>query len=780
MSDTHDITTGGGMVNAGDIEAQNVVGRDQYHIQKMVVQIAEQLPKLAQDAPPEDWPASAERYRKAIYESCNRIRLLGRSETKPLDAMYTDVYVLPERIARQRYAVDLNVHFKRDLDEYGRDNAGKRLHALDLLPQRESQRLFILGKPGAGKTTFLRHVAMQAAQGQWDKLPIFVTLRDWSERNLSLLDYIVAQFELHHFPRARAFVQTALEQGRALLLFDGLDEVNIQNKKRDTVIRAIKDICTQYARAQCLLTCRNAAEDYSFEGFRYVEVADFTDAQVQRFAAQWFAPKSVDTETDSAKAFLDALAQDAHKGIRELCKTPLLMTLVCMTFEETRNFPPRRAELYQEAINGLLVKWDSARGIKRDDVYGRLSLGRKRQLLMRLAHAGFERHEIFFKLSWLARQAEQFLAGLPANETGVREVDGAKVIKMIEAQHGLLVERAHEVYSFSHLTVQEYFTAEYYHQHPDKLPNLFTAARMLDDRWREVFLLTASLWDEADGFLGGFGAGLQTLVVGWRAHPALFSIAKYAFIKTKDRDGADVRLFYVIMSTVALDRALDLARARDLALDRARDLALALALDRARALDLARALALDLARARALDRALDLDLALDLARALARDLARDLEVQLGTSVRLDWQLIISAQIADVVWRSGPMLDLPKTWLTEHRAWHQDVLATAQRVHQPALVQRLQGVTLPNRLDDKAAWRSLADQLWAVLRELGWPVGLDIRREEINLLNQYFAANKLYLDCLAVASVSERERFKNLAVPLPVFGPDEVPPPPKRS
>jgi len=33
------------------------------------------------------------------------------------------------------------------------------------------------------------------------------------------------------------------------------------------------------------------------------------------------------------------------------------------------------------------------------------------------------------------------------------------VLKSIEAQHGLLVERGREIYSFSHLTFQEYFTA---------------------------------------------------------------------------------------------------------------------------------------------------------------------------------------------------------------------------------------------------------------------------------------------------------------------------------
>lgn len=540
---TNSTNTSGDITIGGDAAATNLIGRDQInlHIQNVVLQIAQTLP-TTQDTPTAEWQACAERYRDGIYHTCNRIRLLGQQETKPLDAMYTDVYLLPERIARRRYAIDLNEHFKRDFAEYARASESKRLPAHSLLNQPDSQRLFILGKPGAGKTTFLRHVAMQAARGELDKLPIFITLRDWSDGTLNLLDYIIQQFEIHGFPRARAFVSAMLGLGRALVLFDGLDEVNIQNKKRETVIREIKDFCQQYRPTQCLLTCRNAAEDYTFEGFRYVEVADFTHAQVKTFASHWFAPNQADTA-----AFLTALAHKDHKGIRDLCKTPLLLTLVCLTFEETRTFPPRRAELYQQALDGLLVKWDSSRGIKRDDLYGRLSLGRKTQLLARLAHDAFQRHEIFFKLPWLARQTEQNLTALPPSELGITEINGSGVIKMIEAQHGLLVERAHEIYSFSHLNLQEYFSAQYLHSHQDKLASLFTPERILDDRWREVFLLTASLWDEAEVFFEAFAIILKAIANEWNKYPALQSIAKTTSNQTNGTKKILLRFFYIKM-----------------------------------------------------------------------------------------------------------------------------------------------------------------------------------------------------------------------------------------
>jgi predicted NACHT family NTPase len=41
------------------------------------------------------------------------------------------------------------------------------------------------------------------------------------------------------------------------------------------------------------------------------------------------------------------------------------------------------------------------------------------------------------------------------------QLDSEAVLKSIEWQHGLLVERSRRIYSFSHLTFQEYFTARH-------------------------------------------------------------------------------------------------------------------------------------------------------------------------------------------------------------------------------------------------------------------------------------------------------------------------------
>ena len=106
--------------------------------------------------------------------------------------------------------------------------------------------------------------------------------------------------------------------------------------------------------------------------------------------------------------------------------------MLCLNFEETLTFPARRAELYEEALDALLKKWDASRNIQRDEVYRGLSLGRKRQLLARVAAEFFERGEIFFRQGDLAQRVSAFLKNLPGtNSTIVFCTSGIWLLLMV-------------------------------------------------------------------------------------------------------------------------------------------------------------------------------------------------------------------------------------------------------------------------------------------------------------------------------------------------------------
>jgi predicted NACHT family NTPase len=70
--------------------------------------------------------------------------------------------------------------------------------------------------------------------------------------------------------------------------------------------------------------------------------------------------------------------------------------LLCVTFEERNEFPAERSEIYREATQALLGKWDARRNIQRDLIYQSLSLKHKERLLAQIAAQTFEAERIFY------------------------------------------------------------------------------------------------------------------------------------------------------------------------------------------------------------------------------------------------------------------------------------------------------------------------------------------------------------------------------------------------
>jgi predicted NACHT family NTPase len=273
-----------------------------------------------------------------------------------------------------------------------------------------------------------------------------------------------------------------------LVLLDGLDEVREEDSSR--VLKDIRDFSDHFRDNHFVMTCRIAAREYTFEKFTDVEVADFDDEQISTFANNWFKGKAVTAET-----FIKHL--DDNDRIQELATNPLLLTLLCLTFEESGDFPANRSELYKEGLDALLKKWDAKRGIQRDQVYKNLSPQRKGDLLSKIALTTFERADYFFKQKTAEQHITDYIRNLLDANTDPEalQLDSEVVLRSIEAQHGLLVERAKGIYSFSHLTFHEYFTAREIvigkQSSYEALQNL--VSHITDYHWREVFLLAVGM-----------------------------------------------------------------------------------------------------------------------------------------------------------------------------------------------------------------------------------------------------------------------------------------------
>lgn len=554
------------------------------------------------------------------------MKVLDMSHPIGLGDIYTDVSILqkPTGSRRMSQAELLEQH---NLEKFeGADSSNRKKERVPGLQAVEQfPRLVVLGKPGAGKTTFLKRITTQCITGQIfpQQVPVFVTLKHFTEtkQQPDLFDYIVQQCSDNGVDDADSVVEKLLNQGRLLLLLDGLDEVSPADSAR--VVDNIRQFSERFHRNQFIVTCRIAAKEFTLELFTEIEVEDFDDQQIAVFVTKWFALKDP-TKTEH---FLRQFKKNPR--VQQLARNPLLLTLLCWWFEDSGNFSANRSELYEAGIFVLLKKWDTKRNIERDQVYKGLSHKRKEDMLSQIAWKTFEAGNYFFKQKDLERQIHEFIENVIGASTNEQELelDSEAILKSIEAQHGLLVERAQGIYSFSHLTFQEYFTARKVvascnpYTTEDKILQEL-ALWVTDKRWREVFLLVAEMLPSVDCLLRLMKKQIDAMLAQDSVLQQLLLWARQKADTTNTHyKSATVRAFYVNCTLAPLDLDQIFAYAPDFILGCVLDLIdpalfLALNLDPALNLNCAPDLNFDLNLTRTLDRALefadDIDAVLDL------------------------------------------------------------------------------------------------------------------------------------------------------------------------
>ncbi len=433
---------------------------------------------------------NARNYANQMEIRYNSMRIFGMSEPRPLRNIYVRVNILEKIRARMRISIE-ELEKAVDCDRLGFGNVLETKAGLNVID--EIEKVIVLGKPGAGKTTFLKYIALMAMDGKLKKnrIPVFVGLKEWSDTKLALLDFIVEQFDICGFPEAKPYIEHVLKQGNCILLLDGFDEITVD---LDKAIKEILDFSDKYSKNQFVLSCRIAAFNYVFEKFTEVEMADFDDEQIEAFIKNWFG-KDIKTAHECWKKM------EENKFIKEIASIPLLLTLLCLAYDENLDFSSNRAELYGDGIDTLLKKWDKSRRIKRQEIYKNLLPDRKKSMLGKIAAKSFQDNHYFLPKRTLENYIADYIQHLPEANIDSLQLDSEAELKAIEAQHGLLVERAKGIYSFSHLTFQEYFTAYYIVENKEKGSFEILANHLNEDKWREVFLLTVGMLPEADDFL---------------------------------------------------------------------------------------------------------------------------------------------------------------------------------------------------------------------------------------------------------------------------------------
>jgi len=366
-----------------------------------------------------------------------------------------------------------------------------------------THRLLVRGEAGSGKTTLLQWVAVSAASqrlegplASWNSLvPFMVHLRHYAEKALPSLTELVT----NSTPEVAdgmpdSWIEKVLASGRALVLLDGIDELDAV--KREEVRVWVRSLVNGYPRCRYILTSRMAAVEDDWlasEKFEEAELLAMGWPDVDNLIDHWHNALAIQPAILESPEELRTICAQLKRQLRQnrrladLATSPLLCAMLCaLHYERRQQLPPNRIILYDAAIRMLLDQRDRARGI------GRLNLPdlteeQKRAFLERLAYWMLRNGQAASTLADATAEiarSKPYVQGLPSDATPVR------VIELLRQRSGIIRSPAEGYVDFVHKTFQEFLGAKAV---VDAADLAFLVTRAHEDQWHETIVLAAGL-----------------------------------------------------------------------------------------------------------------------------------------------------------------------------------------------------------------------------------------------------------------------------------------------
>ncbi|OGU67109.1 MAG: hypothetical protein A2279_05200 [Stygiobacter sp. RIFOXYA12_FULL_38_9] len=310
---------------------------------------------------------------------------------------------------QQQSKLTKDVYINLDLYIYPKRIRISQDERIDIIPfknifENANNNIILLGQPGAGKTTSMKHLCHLLLYDEKFhpniKFPIVIRLREFNtlsskkyftnENSGPIFERLFEVFGFKIFQNKKStqeisnislrivkekIVIDTLNKLGILIILDGYDEIIYKNMK-SIFIDEIRLLCEQLENSYFVLTSRSGDFHYSIDRSVVYEIAPLHETQMYNFALKWLGNKS------KAENLIKEIQNSpfADTAIR-----PLNLAHLCAIYERIGKIPDKPKTVYKKIINLLLEEWDEQRSVKRNSSYANFETDRKFEFLSNLS-----------------------------------------------------------------------------------------------------------------------------------------------------------------------------------------------------------------------------------------------------------------------------------------------------------------------------------------------------------------------------------------------------------
>lgn len=350
----------------------------------------------------------------------------------------------------------------------------KLIDQIDQIPGKSNA--ILQGTAGQGKSIFLRYLCSQELR-RGSKIPIFFELRK-IQKEKTLKHHLFEILDAWGFEINEELFDFFAGTGKFIFLLDGFDEIEPSLVK--DIITELELISEKYANLQIIITSRPDSGIERSTFFRVYHLAPLTERD-----HEGILNKLLDGDDKQAQTILDAL-KDSSTEIKQLLTTPLLMTLLVISYKAEQKIPEQFSDFYEHLFQTLLSRHDKSKpGYIRP---------KKSSLNERKMQEFFEAFCFLASKKAITTMSYDEIHSLAEDAVKLSTIkcDANSFIEDVSKIACLVVKEGWN-FHFIHKSVREYHAAIFIARRPDDFAKSFYNA-MLQGKWdiwrQELFFLS--------------------------------------------------------------------------------------------------------------------------------------------------------------------------------------------------------------------------------------------------------------------------------------------------